>query len=59
MTAEKDLIEMSEIELLQTHGAIIDGLLRRSVVKTRSNPISDYTEWLVCQRLKLEMQTNS
>ena len=53
MTAEKDLIEMSEIELLQAHGAIIDELLRRGVVETRNNPIGDYTEWLVRCRLGL------
>lgn len=55
----RDLQQMSEVELLQTHGAVIDELLRRRVVKTRNNPIGDYTEWLVCQRLELEMQTNS
>jgi len=38
---------MSEIELLQTHAAVIDELLRRKVVRTRNNPIGDYTEWLL------------
>ena len=55
----KDLIEMSEVELLQTHAAVIDELRDRGVVKTRNNPIGDYTEWLVCNRLELEGQTNS
>jgi hypothetical protein len=55
----KDLEQMSAVELLQTHGAVIDELRRRGVVKTRNNPIGDYTEWLVCQRLGLEMQANS
>lgn len=50
---------MSETELLQAHGAVLDELLRRGVVKTRNNPIGDYTEWLVCQRLGLERQPNS
>ena len=51
----KDLSEMSVIELLQTHGAVIDELLRQNVSKTRNNPIGDYTEWLVCNRMKFQM----
>ena len=49
----EDFEQMSEIELLQTHGLVIGELLRRGVVKTRNNPIGDYTEWLVCRRLRL------
>lgn len=55
----KDLQAMSEVELLRTHKATIDELRRRGVVKTNNNPIGDYTEWLVCNRLGLEMQGNS
>lgn len=55
----KDLSEMSELELLQTRGAVIAELRRRGVVKTENNPIGDYTEWLVCNRLGLEIQENS
>ena len=55
----KDLKQMSEIELLQTHAAVIDELKDRRVAKTRNNPIGDYTEWLVCRRMGLEMQANS
>ena len=51
----KDLNEMSEIELLQTHGAVIEELLCREIVKTRNNPIGDYTEWLVCNRMGWKM----
>ena len=54
-----NLESMSEVELLQTHGAVIDELMRREVVRTRNNPIGDYTEWLVCKHLELEMQRNS
>ena len=50
---------MSELELLQTHGAVIAELRRRGVVKTENNPIGDYTEWLVCDRLGLQAQGNS
>jgi hypothetical protein len=54
-----NLESMTEVELLQTHGAVIDELMRRGVVRTRNNPIGDYTEWLVCKHLALEMQGNS
>ena len=50
---------LSEVELLQIHGSVIDELIRRKVVRTRNNPIGDYTEWLVCDRLRLEIQSNS
>lgn len=56
----KDLSEMSELELLQTRGAVIAELRHRGVVKTENNPIGDYTEWLVCKHLvELEIQGNS
>ena len=55
----KDLAAMSNLELLQTHGAVIAELRRRKVVKTKNNPIGDYTEWLVCDRLGLEIQGNN
>ena len=55
----KELRTMSEVELLQIHSAVIAELRRRGVVKTQNNPIGDYTEWLVCNRLGLEVQGNS
>lgn len=55
----KDLAEMTEVELLQTRGAVIDELRHRGVVKTENNPIGDYTEWLVGNRLGLKIQGNS
>ncbi len=55
----QELNAMPEIELLRLHGAVIDELLRRGVVKSRNNPIGDFVEWLVCNRLGLRMQSNS
>ena len=49
----KPLETMSEVELLRKHGEIIDILQRRGVVKTKNNPVGDYTEWLVRRRLGL------
>ncbi len=54
-----ELRDMSELELLRTSAEPIAELRRRGVVKTRNNPIADYTEWLVCNRLKLQVQRNS
>ena len=59
MGLRKPFRTMSEVELLQTHSAVIAELRRRGVVKTKNNPIGDYTEWLVCNRLGLETQDNS
>ena len=55
----KELRTMSEVELLQTHSEVITELRRRDVVKTENNPIGDYTEWLVCNRLMLQGQGSS
>ena len=55
----KELSAMSVIELLQTHSAVIDELRCRGVLKTRNNPVGDYTEWLACSRLNLQGQGNS
>lgn len=54
-----DFTALTETELLQAHAGVIDELLRRRVVSTGNNPIGDYTEWLVCDRLGLVRQPNS
>lgn len=54
-----DFSEHTESELLQIHAGVIDELIKRGVVRTRNNPIGDYTEWLVCDRLGLTLQPNS
>ena len=54
-----DLEALTEVELLRTHSAVITELTRRGVVKTRNNPVGDYTEWLVCNRLGLRVEGNS
>ena len=54
-----DLTVLTESELLQIHADVIDELVNRGVVRTGNNPIGDYTEWLVCERLGLLLQPNS
>ncbi len=54
-----DLAQMTEKELLRLHGAAINELRRRKVVRTQNNPVGDYTEWLVSQALELKLEGNS
>ena len=54
-----DLTKLSPTELLRTHAQIIDELMHRQIVRTKNNPIGDYTEWLVCNTLRLEIERNS
>lgn len=46
-------------ELLCLQAAVIDELKEKKVVRTKNNPLGDYTEWLVAQALDLELQSNS
>ena len=55
----KELVDMTEVELLQTQSAVIAELRRRGVVKTKNSPIGDYTEWLVSNRLGLTVEASS
>ena len=54
-----DLKTKTPTELLCLHSEIIGELQRRDIVRTQNNPIGDYTEWLVCKCLKLQMESNS
>jgi len=45
--------------LLATHSQILDELRKRAVVRSKNNPTGDYTEWLVSQKLGLQLETNS
>jgi hypothetical protein len=41
------------------HADILDELKRRSVVRSKNNPLGDYTEWLVSKLLGLKLESNS
>ena len=56
---QNEFEKLSEIELLQLHASIIDELKRRDVVRTKNNPVGDYTEWLVAKALNLQLARNS
>ncbi len=49
----------SEADLLRCFADILDELKRRGVVRTRNNPVADYAEWLVSQRLRLTLASGN
>ena len=54
-----NLRDLSIKELLQLQASTINELNRRKVVRTKNNPLGDYTEWLVSKGLGLELSNNS
>jgi len=54
-----NLREQSIKELLQLQSQVINELQRRKIVRTKNNPLGDYTEWLVAKGLGLELANNS
>lgn len=54
-----DFSVYDEKDLLQLQSSITEELLNRNVVRTKNNPLGDYTEWLVANALGLELQSNS
>ena len=54
-----ELRTASVSQLLQSFAAILEELRDRGVVRSRNNPIADYTEWLVARQLGLQLEGNS
>ncbi|MCG7991197.1 MAG: hypothetical protein JAY99_01735 [Candidatus Thiodiazotropha lotti] len=54
-----DLSNLEVKELLKLQSSIIDELKKRKIVRTKNNPVGDYTEWLVAKGLGLELANNS
>ncbi|HGA2238647.1 TPA: hypothetical protein ACIRVD_000216 [Enterobacter roggenkampii] len=50
-----DLSQLSNVELMQLNQLTLDELERREVIRTRNNPISEYTEWLVADRMQMDL----
>lgn len=55
----EELARLSIAELLSAHGALIEELKRRGVLRSKNNPTGDYAEWLVSERLGLTLENNS
>lgn len=54
-----DFTRLTIAELLVVHGAVLDELRQRNVVRSKNNPTGDYAEWLVSTKLGLTLETNS
>lgn len=46
-------------DLLVIFGDLLDELKSRDIVRTRNNPVADYSEWLVSKAFNLTLQRNS
>lgn len=49
----------SNEELLEEYSKILDTLIHRKVLRTRNNPVADYAEYLVKERMKCKLEPNS
>lgn len=54
-----NLNSLSIKDLLKLQASVTEELKARKVVRTKNNPLGDYTEWLVAKTLGLELQNNS
>ncbi|MYN12779.1 hypothetical protein GSY71_06425 [Pusillimonas sp. TS35] len=54
-----DITTYTTEELLQLHTAVNHELQQRAVLRTRNNFVGDYAEWLVADRLNLQLSANS
>ena len=54
-----DFTKLTIAELLVAHGAVLDELRQRNVIRSKNNPTGDYAEWLVSTKLGLTLETNS
>ncbi len=60
MNLNKEICSIKSIKkLLQLHTSIIQELKSRKVLRTRNNPVADFSEWLVAQSLGLNLEKNS
>jgi hypothetical protein len=53
-----DLESASLADLFTLYGSILDELTRRDVVRTRNQPLGDYSEWLVWHALSGQQSAN-
>ena len=54
-----DTTRLSVGELLTCFADVLDELKVRGVVRTRNNPVADYAEWLVSQRMGFTISTGN
>mgnify|MGYP000909599621 CR=1 FL=1 len=54
-----DFMRLTTLELLRAHGAILDELRRREILRSANSPISDYAEALFCRAFGWTREGNS
>jgi hypothetical protein len=54
-----DFMRLTTLELLRTHGAVLDELRRREILRSANSPISDYAEALFCRAFGWTREGNS
>lgn len=50
---------LDDEELLQLYGKLMEELRQRKLIRSSNNPVSDYAEKIVCERLSLSQATKS
>jgi len=54
-----DLKNLEKRDLLQLYGRLMEKLRQRKLIRSSNNPVSDYAEKIVCEKLKLSIQGKS
>lgn len=54
-----DLQNLENSELLRLYGSLMEELRRRKLIRSSNNPVSDYAEKLVCERMALSLTGKS
>ncbi|MDQ0629417.1 hypothetical protein QFZ44_001993 [Pantoea agglomerans] len=50
-----DISQLNAIELMQLNQDTLAELERREVIRTRNNPVSEYTEWLISTQMGMTL----
>lgn len=50
---------LSHIDLLRMYGTLLDEFRARGILRTGTNPLAEYTQWLVTQKLDLVLQADT
>jgi hypothetical protein len=54
-----DLKNLEERDLLQLYDMLMEELRQRKLIRSSNNPVSDYAEKIVCEKLQLSIQGKS
>ena len=53
------LNQLTDLEILRLHAALLEELRGRGVVRSKNNPVADYAEYLVSRALSLTLEGRS